>query len=340
MIAQNCAYQRTHRVFFPSDEATLSEVQTAALDSVALFLKSHPYCSIEVFARADSVGSVAYNLDLSARRADVVVNYLKTSGLQMQGLKMEFRGEAKDSSSGADLQFDRRAEIRIYFPIDPEEMEGYMFVFGSVKDGSSNAGVLASIRHSADSISFLSDTPSGTYSMLVPRSYRFSIEAEKASGAKTSKEFLLPGYRNIDSLEVNLIFNQSSASFQGKEIKEGTKISFENINFYPNKAELMPGAEIAIYDLYDFLAAHPTMVVEIGGHINLPNVPPDLIGSSMKELSWNRAKVVTETLIEMGIEPSRLTYKGYGNSKMIYPNPVSAGQKLANRRVEVTILRK
>ena len=258
----------------------------------------------------------------------------------MQGLKMEFKGELSDSTSGRDLQFDRRAEIKIRFPVDPAEMEDYMLVYGTVKNAANKSGVLASIRHSQDSMVFMSDTPSGFFSMLIPRSYRFSIQAEKASGASTSADFILPGYRHIDSLQVDLVFDQKGLDFKGQEITEGVKLSFENITFYPNKAEFMPGAEIALQDLFDFLASNPGMIVEIGGHINLPNVPSDLIGSSMKELSWNRAKVVTETLIEMGIERERITYKGYGNSKMIYPNPKDDAQKMANRRVEVTILKR
>ena len=37
-------------------------------------------------------------------------------------------------------------------------------------------------------------------------------------------------------------------------------------------------------------------------------------------------------------DKNRIDFKGYGNSKMLYPDPKSSYQESANRRVEIKIL--
>ncbi len=54
-------------------------------------------------------------------------------------------------------------------------------------------------------------------------------------------------------------------------------------------------------------------------------------------LSQQRAQTVMAYLISKGIDPSRLTAKGYGMTKPIASNKTAAGKSL-NRRTEVKIL--
>jgi outer membrane protein OmpA-like peptidoglycan-associated protein len=75
--------------------------------------------------------------------------------------------------------------------------------------------------------------------------------------------------------------------------------------------------------------------IEIQGHVNGE-------GSRNKRkfisLSEDRAKAIYQKLLEAGIDKSRMSYKGFGNAKMIYPTPVNNRQAEANRRVEAEIL--
>jgi outer membrane protein OmpA-like peptidoglycan-associated protein len=54
-------------------------------------------------------------------------------------------------------------------------------------------------------------------------------------------------------------------------------------------------------------------------------------------LSQNRAKSVYDYLIKKGIDKTRLTYKGYGDTKPIADNKTEEG-KQQNRRTEITIV--
>ena len=48
-------------------------------------------------------------------------------------------------------------------------------------------------------------------------------------------------------------------------------------------------------------------------------------------LSINRAKAVFDYLMEEGVDPSRMTYKGFGATRMIYPDARSEMKMEKNR---------
>jgi outer membrane protein OmpA-like peptidoglycan-associated protein len=56
------------------------------------------------------------------------------------------------------------------------------------------------------------------------------------------------------------------------------------------------------------------------------------------KLSDNRARSVMEFILAKGIDPSRITSKGYGETKPVAPNDTPENRQL-NRRVEFTIVK-
>ena len=51
------------------------------LDEAAIALKAHPNTAVNVNGYCDAIGSEEYNLKLSDRRADAVVDYLVKAGI-------------------------------------------------------------------------------------------------------------------------------------------------------------------------------------------------------------------------------------------------------------------
>jgi len=126
----------------------------------------------------------------------------------------------------------------------------------------------------------------------------------------------------------------TTLTFQLEPLKKGSKLQFENINFVGDQATILPDSEEDLNKLLDFLKENENISVEIGGHVNAPG------GRNKKEfinLSEDRAKAVFDHLVSNGIDANRLTYVGYGNSKMIHPGAVSEAQAKANRRVEIIV---
>lgn len=95
--------------------------------------------------------------------------------------------------------------------------------------------------------------------------------------------------------------------------------------------------------LRDFLKANPTIKIEIGGHTDTRGDATDNL-----KLSDARAKSVKDYLIAQGIAATRLSSKGYGETKTVVSDEEIA--KLAteaekekahqeNRRTEYIILK-
>ncbi|MCG3165374.1 MAG: hypothetical protein POELPBGB_01137 [Bacteroidia bacterium] len=104
------------------------------------------------------------------------------------------------------------------------------------------------------------------------------------------------------------------------------------IKFESAKADLKPESMGFINELAKWLKANPAVKLEIGGHTDSDGSDGDNLA-----LSELRATRVKQQLKLSGIDESRLTVKGYGETKPISDNTTSEG-KANNRRVEFTKL--
>lgn len=99
---------------FNSTEITPSFQQS--LDKVADSMKQYPNSLIDVYGHTDSVGSDAYNLDLSKRRADSVARYLIMQGVSSARIQTQGMGKnypVADNGTEEGRAKNRRVEIKI-----------------------------------------------------------------------------------------------------------------------------------------------------------------------------------------------------------------------------------
>lgn len=82
-------------VFYEFDSAALTESSTQALDSLVDLLNENPNITIELSSHCDYRGADAYNLRLSQRRAESVVNYLIDHGIANDRLTPVGYGETR-----------------------------------------------------------------------------------------------------------------------------------------------------------------------------------------------------------------------------------------------------
>jgi outer membrane protein OmpA-like peptidoglycan-associated protein len=116
-------------------------------------------------------------------------------------------------------------------------------------------------------------------------------------------------------------------------LRNGQTIKIQKLNFEADSSNITDSSLPVLNELYQFLDENPFIVIEIGGHTNgLPE------HDFCDKLSSARAKSVAQYLVDKGLNPKRVVYKGYGKRKPIATNQTSEGRK-KNQRVEVKILR-
>jgi outer membrane protein OmpA-like peptidoglycan-associated protein len=101
------------------------------------------------------------------------------------------------------------------------------------------------------------------------------------------------------------------------------------INFETGKSDIKPESQKIINQIIEMLRSSPTLKISIEGHT-------DNVGNSQSNqtLSENRAKAVMNAIVSKGIDKSRLSSKGWGQTKPINDNKTEDG-KAKNRRVEI-----
>lgn len=106
------------------------------------------------------------------------------------------------------------------------------------------------------------------------------------------------------------------------------KFITHGILFDINKSFIKPESMGALNEIVKLMKAHDDLKFEIDGHTD-----SDGNNDTNMKLSQARAEAVKSKLIDMGIETSRLTAKGFGETKPIDKNDSAEG-KANNRRVE------
>jgi outer membrane protein OmpA-like peptidoglycan-associated protein len=103
-------------VLFDTGRAELKPGAGRTLDQLAQFLSEHPERRVQIDGFTDSVGSDAYNEELSQRRADAVKTALMTRGIDPARIGTEGYGKAYPVASNTDSggrQLNRRVEVVI-----------------------------------------------------------------------------------------------------------------------------------------------------------------------------------------------------------------------------------
>jgi outer membrane protein OmpA-like peptidoglycan-associated protein len=168
---------------------------------------------------------------------------------------------------------------------------------------------------------------------------KLKIEQDKAKLdllKKQQERDVLALKRSIDSL--GKIQQKTASNVQAPQnfdlfnvpLKVGAVAQVNNIYFVADASFLQIPSYPELDKVVLFLARNNTLKVEIGGHTN--GLCDD---AYCQKLSTSRAKTCVDYLISKGIASDRLSYKGYGKTKLLKPE--APGNSL-NQRVEIKIL--
>jgi outer membrane protein OmpA-like peptidoglycan-associated protein len=115
--------------------------------------------------------------------------------------------------------------------------------------------------------------------------------------------------------------------------KVGVKMILQEIQFPKSTSKLLLKSYPSLDALYCWLNWNPSLRIRISGYT-------DNVGSKAAnvKLSRARAQSIANYLIGKGIDPYRLTVKGYGTKRPLTTNKTEDGRAL-NNRVEVSIIK-
>lgn len=82
-------------IYYEFDKATLREESLKDLETMVKILKDNPDITVEIASHADRKGSDAYNIALSNRRAQSVIDYLSSQGIALERLHSQGYGKSR-----------------------------------------------------------------------------------------------------------------------------------------------------------------------------------------------------------------------------------------------------
>jgi OOP family OmpA-OmpF porin len=168
-------------------------------------------------------------------------------------------------------------------------------------------------------------------------------DGNKASGANATHTYATPGeYRArltvtdsdglTGSASVPVRVTAAAAPEPAPEPPVARRIVLRGVNFEFDSAALSPEAQVILQAAVEALGDSPNTRIEVAGHT-------DSIGTEEynQGLSERRAGSVADFLASNGIDQSRLSVVGYGETRPVADNATSDG-RAQNRRVELNVL--
>ncbi|MEL6971413.1 MAG: OmpA family protein [Bacteroidota bacterium] len=294
---------------------TLAECPSPSAATDRLYLTGH----------TDAIGSIAYNEDLAIRRATSAKGVLENQDWSDGSMVIQTFGERTPVANN-EREEGRRRNRRV--TLDFYRAVPYRAFSGKVINPETNQPVpnaLVNIHGRSFSDTLTVDS-SGRFSTALPIDTVVGIEVY-AKGFFLTNQMLKMRPGTAPEIPLKL-----------PEAKEGAVADIEDLFFVGNEAILLPRSKEIPAKILRFMQINTHLRVEIAGHVNFPNRPPVTEDTFEWDLSWRRAKLIYDYLIDNDIPAENLTYQGYGNHEMRYPKAVTPADQEANRRVEIRVL--
>jgi outer membrane protein OmpA-like peptidoglycan-associated protein len=120
------------------------------------------------------------------------------------------------------------------------------------------------------------------------------------------------------------------SEIQLKKLEVGGQYTINDILFATNSYTLNDTIKTVLFEFSEYLNKNPKLNVSLQGHTDNVGNPDDNM-----VLSQNRAKAVADYLLSLNIATSRVSYKGFGETKPLVSNSTEEGRAMNRRTVFV-----
>ena len=117
-------------------------------------------------------------------------------------------------------------------------------------------------------------------------------------------------------------------------VSDTTWFDFDRLLFDTGSATLQPASQDQLTNIAGILKAYPQVKIRIGGYTDNTGDP-----AANLQLSQQRADSVMAQLTQLGVDPSRMSAKGYGQEAPVADNSTEEGRQ-KNRRISLRVIEK
>lgn len=271
------------------------------------------------FSRKDSSGvwSMPVNLGFPVNTSGDEINII----VNATGDKAYISADKYEGKGGFDIfEFDLPPYAR---PNPSTYVNGFVFDAKTQKPLEAYFS-LTDLQSGKEVVRSFSDKITGEFLVCIPANRNYALSVSKENYLFHSENFAL-----VANSAALLPFRLNIAL---KPVVAGEIMVLRNVFFDNDQYFLKEESRVELNYLLNLIRQNPGLKIEISGHT-------DNVGSEEynQTLSENRAKAVYDFLIENGVQPSGLVFKGYGFLKPVSPNDTAEGRS-KNRRTEIKIL--
>lgn len=198
-------------------------------------------------------------------------------------------------------------DLDIYFFEMPKEVQPIKTLYfeGTVVDATTKKPIpgkfqLIDIKTGQEVIRSEADPVTGEFLVSLPVNQEYALNVSYQGYNFYSKNFNMIEKENQEAVELIIPL---------VPIGSDIPVVLANVFFDLNKTDLRTESYVELNKLRDLLQKNPQIKIEIGGHTDTRGDAQDNLN-----LSEGRANSVKEYLIKQGIDASRLTSKGYGET--------------------------
>jgi outer membrane protein OmpA-like peptidoglycan-associated protein/Tol biopolymer transport system component len=252
------------------------------------------------------------------------INTIEKEGTMIvtaDGKTAYFASERKDTRGGLDIYtFELRNDVR---PVKT------LWVKGKVFDKKTDKGLPSAVELTdlltKEVVSKVQTDETGNYLITLPTGRDYAFNVNRRGYLFFSENFSLREKSPDSTYNIGIPL---------QPIEANALIVLKNIFFDVNKFELKTSSQVELGSVVQLLKENPTLKIQINGHTdNVGNAAANL------KLSNDRARAVVNYLSANGIDPKRLSYKGFGDIQPTADNKNEEG-RAQNRRTELKVVSK